>query len=125
MSKINKKIMIAEDERDLLSLLKDSFQEEGFIVFTASDGQEGVTIANKEKPDLILADILMPKLDGIEMIKQIRKSGGKVPVIFLTNFGDPEHISKAIEVGNSDYIVKSDMKIEEIIFRAKSKLEIK
>jgi DNA-binding response OmpR family regulator len=125
MNKINKKILITEDEKDLLSLLKDSFTEEGFTIFTASDGLEGLAVAEKEKPDLILADILMPKLDGIAMVKKFRESGFKTPVIFLTNFGDPEHISKAIEIGNSDYIVKSDMRIEDVIFRAKNKLEIK
>ena len=125
MNKIDKKILITEDERDLLSLLKDSFTEEGFTVFTASDGLEGLAVAEKEKPDLILADILMPKLDGIAMVKKFRESGVKTPVIFLTNFGDPEHISKAIEIGDSDYIVKSDMRIEDVIFRTKNKLGLK
>lgn len=122
---MSKKILIAEDEKDLLSLLSESFKQEGFDVIQASDGQEGLELSQKEKPDLMLVDILMPKLDGITMVQKIRESKTKTPVIFLTNFGDPEHISKAIEVGNSDYIVKSDMRIEEIIIRAKNKLSIK
>lgn len=123
--KINKKILIAEDEQDLLTLLSDSFIDAGFTICVATNGEDGVQVAQKENPDMILADILMPKTDGITMVKKIRDAGIKVPVIFLTNFGDPEHISKAIEIENSDYIVKSDMQIEEIIYRAKSKLGIK
>ncbi len=123
--KIDKKILIAEDEKDLSSLLAESFKDAGFLIVVADNGEQGLALAQQEKPDLILADILMPKLDGISMIKKIRESGIATPVIFLTNFGDPGHISKAIEIGNSDYIVKSDMQIDDIIFRAKSKLGIK
>lgn len=122
---LNKKVLIAEDEKDLLSLLSENFEKAGFLVLKAEDGNQGLSMTEKEKPDLILADILMPKLDGVTMVKKIREAGIQSPVIFLTNFGDPEHISKAIEIGNSDYIVKSDMQIEEIIFRAKNKLGIK
>jgi len=123
--KNNKIVLIAEDEKDLLSLLSKSFKDQGFKVISAQDGKIGLELSQKEKPDLILADILMPEMDGIEMVKKIRESCISCPVIFLTNFGDPDHVSRAIEISNSDYIVKSDMQIEDIISRAKNKLQIK
>lgn len=124
MAKINKKILIAEDDKDLQSLLKDSLEAEGFSVVTADDGEAGYEKAKSEKPDVLLLDILMPKLDGIEMAKKVKADGILAPIIFLTNFGDAQHISSAIQIGESDYIVKSDMRIEDIISRVKARLGI-
>lgn len=125
ITKLNKKILIAEDDKDLLSLLKDNFELEGFTVVPVEDGQKGYEMAKTEKPDMLLLDILMPKLDGIEMAKKLKSEGINFPIIFLTNFGDANHISSAIQIGESDYIVKSDMKIEDIISRVKIRLGIK
>jgi two-component system alkaline phosphatase synthesis response regulator PhoP len=125
VNKINKKILIVEDEKDLLDLLAHSFTDQGFSVVVAHDGQDGLSVAEKEKPDLIILDILMPKMDGISMAKELQENGVKIPIIFLTNFGDAEHISSAIEVNKSDYIIKSDLQIHDIISRVKTRLEIK
>lgn len=125
VNKINKKILIVEDEKDLLDLLAHSFTDQGFSVVVAHDGQDGLSVAEKEKPDLIILDILMPKMDGISMAKELQENGVKIPIIFLTNFGDAEHISSAIEVNKSDYIIKSDLQIHDIINRVKTRLEIK
>ena len=125
MNKLNKKVLIAEDDKDLISLLKESFESEGFEVVLAEDGEQGYDLAKKEKPDILLLDILMPKMNGIEMAKKLKGEGIKYPIIFLTNFGDTDHISSAIQIGESDYIVKSDMRIEDIILRVKARLEIK
>lgn len=125
MAKIDKKILIVEDEKELLSLLSQSFKDQGFNVVTGENGEEGLNLAQKEKPDLIILDILMPKKDGITMAKELVKMGINIPIIFLTNFGDAEHISSAIEVNKSDYIIKSDLQLEDIINRVKTRLEVK
>jgi DNA-binding response OmpR family regulator len=125
MKKINKKILIVEDDADFLALLQERVALEGFSVFIARDGKEGLDVASKERPDLILLDILMPKMDGIEMAKRLKESGINISIIFLTNVGDVDYISKAIEASQSDYIVKSNISIDDIIARVKDKLGVK
>ncbi len=122
MTKINKKILIAEDDRSLLSTLQEELTDEGFSVVTALDGEEGLIVAKKEKPDLLLIDIKMPKIDGITMARKLKEAGINVPIIFLTNFDDLQHISEAIEISKSDYLVKSDWKLKDIVKKVKEKL---
>ena len=125
MTKLNKKILIAEDDQSLLSALQEKFTDEGFSVVTALDGEEGLIVAEKEKPDMILLDIRMPKIDGITMARKLKEAGINAPIIFLTNLDDVKHISDAIEVSKSSYLIKSDWKISEIITKVKEKLDLK
>lgn len=122
MAKLNKKILIAEDDRSLLLALEEEFTNEGFSVVTALDGEEGLIVAEKEKPDLLLVDIKMPKIDGVTMVRKLKEVGNNAPVMFLTNLDDMKHISDAVEVSKSDYLVKSDWKLEDIVKRVKEKL---
>lgn len=118
-----KKILIVEDDKDFLWILRQSFNSQGVTVLYAVDGQEGLAIAQKEHPDLVLIDIMLPKMDGITMAKKMKEAGVTGKMIFLTNLKDPEHISQALSAaGESDYIVKSDMHIDAIVERVKSKL---
>jgi len=122
----NKKILIVEDDKAFLWILRQSFTSDGFFVFFAQDGEEGLAVAEKEKPDLILLDILMPKMDGITMAKKLKEKGSKSQIIFLTNLKDAEHISEAVSIANeTDYIVKSDLHIDQIVSRVKDRLGIK
>jgi len=86
-----------------------------------------LSVIEKEKPDLIILDILMPKIGGIEVAKKLKESDDKTPLMFLTNLKDMTHIASAMESSrpNSDYIVKSEMRLEDIVTRAKNKLGIK
>lgn len=121
-----KKILIVEDDKDFLWILRQSFSSPDLSVVYALDGEEGLAIAEKEKPDLILVDILLPKMDGIVMAKRIKERGIKSQMIFLTNLSDPVHISQVLEaVGETDYIVKSDVHIDAIVDRVKGKLGLK
>lgn len=121
-----KKVLIVEDDKDFLWLLRQSFDTKDLSVFYAEDGEGGLEIAKKEKPDLILIDILLPKMSGIEMAKKIKEAGFEPQMIFLTNLKDPQHISEVMNVAiGADYIVKSDMHIDAIVERVKSKLGIK
>ncbi len=126
MNKISKKILIVEDDKNFLWILRQGFENQSIEVVYAEDGQEGLLMAEKEKPDLIIIDIMLPKMDGIEMAKEIKEKGIKSQMIFLTNLKDVEHISEALStVGKADYIVKSDISVNAIVDRVKDKLGIK
>lgn len=126
MENSSKKVLIVEDDKDFLWLLRQSFNIKDISVFFAVDGEEGLEVAKKEKPDLVLIDILLPRMNGIEMAKKIKEEGISSQMIFLTNLRDPHHISEVMNVAvGADYIVKSDMHIDAIIERVKDKLGIK
>jgi len=125
MTKLNKKILIVEDDKDLLSVLRERFSDDGFSVITALDGEEGLILAENEKPDLFLLDVQIPKMDGVAMAQKLKGVGVNAPIIFLTNQANPKIISDAIETGEADYRIKSDWKLEKIVEKAKAKLGIK
>jgi|SRR3989344_4641219 len=121
-NKISKKILIVEDDEDFVFILEKKFTMEGFLVVTAKDGQEGAAVAEKEKPDLILSDILMPNVDGMAMAKKIREFNATVPIIFLTNLKDIDYTASAQASDNFGYLIKSDTRIDQIV--AKSKIAL-
>ena len=125
MKKNSKKILIVEDDLSILSSLVDKFEDEGFNVFKAQDGEHGLEAVKKEKPDLVLIDIMLPKMDGIAMAKEIKKLGFGTLMMFLTNLSDSEHISKAMEINITDYLVKTDWNINDVVGRVKQKLGLK
>ena len=110
---------------EFLSILKIKFANEGFSVVTAVDGEEGISVAEEEKPDLILSDVLMPRMDGIEMAKKIRESNKNLPIMLLTNIKDNDDTRKAEKTGDFDYLVKSDLRINDIVGKVKIKLGLK
>ena len=124
MENNNKKILIIEDETTLRQAMVDKFNREGFKVIEANDGETGLDKAIKEHPDIILLDIIMPKVDGLSMLKQLRNNswGKNVPVLVLTNLNDAEYVAKAMESGVYDFLVKSDWKLEDLVQRVKDKL---
>lgn len=122
MEKLNKKILIVEDDDGFRILLEERFSKDNFVVFTAKDGEEGLFLAEKEKPDLILSDVLMPKMNGIDMAKMLRERNIDSIIMFLTNLSDMSHISDAVQANPSDYIIKTDTKIDEIFERVTKRL---
>lgn len=96
---MKKKILIAEDDVPLRRVFCDALKAEGYDVYEAGDGEEALSVALREHPDLIVLDILMPKMDGIEMARQLRLDawGKTAKVIILTNLSDIEKIGKAID----------------------------
>lgn len=126
MSKTLKKVLIVEDDKDFLWLLRLNFENNNLAVVSAQNGEEGLVLAEKENPDLIIIDIMMPKMDGITMAKKIREKGILSKMIFLTNMNDSKHIQEAIEIsGETDYIIKADMHIDLIVERVKNRLGVK
>ncbi len=120
-----KKILIVEDEPTLFEALEVKLKEEGFEILMARDGQEGLEISLRLKPDLLLVDILMPIMDGITMINKVREDdwGKTVPIIILTNFSDEEKQRQAKAVEVEDYLVKSDWRLTDVVDRVKAKLK--
>ena len=119
-----KKILIVEDDENFSWILRENITRAGLTAINAKSGEEGLELAQKEKPDLILIDIQLPKMDGIAMAKAIRAKGIDSKMIFLTQMKDVQHISSAIDaVGEADYIVKSDVHIDAVIDRVKNRLE--
>ncbi|EKD62550.1 MAG: response regulator PhoP [uncultured bacterium] len=121
---MSQKILIVEDEDSLLSALVDKFLKAGYRVVTARDGEEGLTVALREQPDLILLDIVMPKMDGISLLRQLRDNswGQDVPVILLTNLTDSKKIGEGMDLKAENFLVKSDWKIEDVVGKVKDKL---
>ncbi len=124
MEKNDKKILIVEDDEDFTYILQKKFTMEGFLVVSAKDGQEGIAMAEKENPDLIISDVLMPKMDGIAMAKKIREKNIDVPIIFLTNTKDTDLTIDAQSSDKFEYLLKSNTRIGEILEKVKNKLGI-
>lgn len=120
------RILIIEDEKDLLSALEKKITNAGFAVISASDGVTGVTVALEEHPDLILLDMVLPRLDGLSLLDQLRTDswGKTVPIIVLTNLAQVEAEEETKERGVRDYLIKTDWKLEEVIQKIKSVLSI-
>jgi len=117
----HKKILIVEDEKPLSDALVDKLSSEGYEVSHASNGKEGLDKAYAEKPDLILVDIIMPVMDGVTMLHELKKDewGKTVKVIVLTNLSDSDQILKCIAEGVNEYLVKSDWKLVDILQKIK------
>jgi DNA-binding response OmpR family regulator len=132
MIKLNKKVLIlvVEDEEILARTLEEKLISEGFDVLKAVDGGEGLQIALTEHPDLILLDLLMPKVDGLTMLKKLREDpwGSKAVVMILTNVSDPAKVAEGMNLGGNDgtyeYLVKTNWSLEDVVSRIKQKLEI-
>ena len=122
MSKINKKVLIVEDDKDFLLILQTKFTSEGFLVFVAENGEKGIEMAESEKPDLIFSDILMPKMDGLEMAEKVRKLNSNVKIIFLTNIKADAETEDILKKDNFEYLIKSELRINDIVKKAKDKL---
>ncbi len=100
------KVLIVEDESTLARLLKDAIGDYFFNVTLAKDGEDGIKKFKSVKPDIIITDIMMPKVDGLEMTIKIKELNDKVPIIVLSAFSDKEKLLKAIEVGITKYFIK-------------------
>jgi len=123
---IKAKILVVDDDEAIRKSLEEALLAGGFEVSTADNGASGLAAALKEKPQLILTDVKMPKMDGMEMLKKLRQGGDfgkKVPVIILTNFDTDEKIMKGIvEDEPSYYFLKSKISPGAIIDLIKEKL---
>ena len=114
------KVLIIEDNVDLSEMFRIKFEHDNFEVKTALDGEKGILAAVEYKPDVILLDILMPNMDGFEVLKAI-KDNTKLDckIIILSNLGQPEQIDHAFELGATEYLVKANHQPSDVVTRVK------
>lgn len=114
-------ILIIEDEEDLVKGLKLNLADEGYQIEWAPDGEKGLRMAIEESPDLIILDIMMPKMSGLDVCREIRKKGLNVPIIMLTAKGEEIDKVVGLEIGADDYMTKP-FSIRELLARIKAHL---
>ena len=123
----DKKILVIEDELPMLKALSDKFSREGFSVLEARNGEEGLNVALKTKPDLIILDLFMPVMDGKAMMEKLRQDewGKKVPIIILTNLNpDDKTLNEIMASGPSYYFIKSKWQLEDLTEKVKKELGV-
>ena len=120
-----KKILIIEDEEVLLGLLQERLVQEGYQVDIAKDGREGLEKIRKFKPDLILLDIIMPKMGGFEVMEEVNKDEElkTIPIIIVSNSGQPVELERAKKLGVRDWLIKTDFDPQEVIDKVKKQLD--
>ncbi len=118
------KILLIEDEAALQKTVGDLLISEGYEVRSALDGELGVALAQSEKPDLILLDLILPKLHGFEVLKHLKSNEATkdIPVIVLTNLEKVSDVDRALELGATTYLVKAAYTLEEIVDKVKKAL---
>lgn len=120
------KILLIEDDSFLLSMYTTKFELENFDVVASEDGEKGIKMAAKEKPDIILLDIILPKKDGFEVLKELKSSEDlkNIPVILLTNLSQKSDIDKGLNLGAVDYLIKAHFMPSEVVDKIKKILNI-
>jgi len=127
MAKQKTKILIVEDEESLLFLYSIKLEQSGYEVIKASNGQEGFSLAKKELPNLILLDILMPEVDGYEMLASLKKDKAtkNIPAIIFSNLSQKDEIEKGLKLGAKDFIIKTSITPRELEDKVKEYLNNK
>lgn len=111
----NYKILVIEDEKTLVNLITSRLEKEGYKVFSALDGEDGLKMIIKKKPDLILLDIIMPKVNGYEVLEKMKEEGLSIPVIIISNSGQPVEIERTKELGAVDHLIKTQFDPSEVV----------
>ena len=119
MEKIH--VLLVEDERTLAMIIKDTLEEQGFLMSTAFNGEEGLRLFYTEKPDVVVADVMMPRMDGFEMVRRIRQTDRQTPVLFLTARSGINDVVEGFELGANDYL-KKPFSMQELMIRIKALL---
>lgn len=112
-----KKILIIDDDPTFQKTIKDTLNPIGYVVLEALDGEEGLIMTKKEKPDLIILDLVMPKLGGIDFLKTLQKDkdSNKTPVLISSNFSGSDKVNEGMQYGVRGYIVKSEESLKTIV----------
>lgn len=119
-----KKILVVDDEKDLRDALSSALSSAGYFVIKAENGEMGLKEAETHKPDLILLDISMPRMNGHQMLHSLRRQpwGKDTPVLMLTNSDDPANIVQGVSLKSNDYIIKSQISLELVVKKVKQHL---
>ena len=119
-----KKILIIEDEEIIIDLLQKKLTKEGYEISVTRNGEEGLKVMKELKPDLILLDIIMPKMGGFEVMEEMNKDKElkKIPVIIISNSGQPVELDRAQKLGAKDWLVKTEFDPKEVIEKVKKQV---
>ena len=109
------KILLVEDEATLAIIIRDTLNSQGFQVITAENGERGLQLFFHERPDVVVADVMMPNMDGLEMVKRIRNKDVTTPILFLTALSETEDVVRGFEAGANDYLRKPFGMLELIV----------
>lgn len=113
------KVLLVEDEQTLAMIIKDTLEGQGFLIHTAADGEEGLRLFFDLHPDVLVADVMMPRMDGFEMVRRIRQTDRRTPVLFLTARSAVNDVVEGFELGANDYL-KKPFGMQELIVRIKA-----
>ena len=119
-----KTILLIEDEGALQKTMGDVLSQEGYTILAALDGEIGIRLAKEKVPDLILLDLVLPKIMGLEVLKELRgdKKTKDIPVIVLTNSEDMQDIQRVMDLGATTYLVKSNYELQEVVKKIQTAL---
>ncbi len=124
MAQKMRKILLIEDEEIMINLLQKKLVREGYEVSVARDGEEGLKTMEEVRPDLVLLDIIMPRLGGFEVMEEMQKNKElrKTPVIVISNSGQPVELDRAQKLGAKDWLVKTEFDPQEVIDKVKKQI---
>jgi CheY-like chemotaxis protein len=119
-----KSVLIVDDEESLVSVLTRKFEDEGITAYAAYNGKQGLEMALEKHPDIILLDIMMPEMDGFDVMKNLQEDswGKSVPIILLTNSSSIDTVAKAVSTGMSEFLVKTDIRLEDVVQKVKDRI---
>ena len=112
-----KKILVIEDEDLLIDLLQKKLEGSGYSVFLARNGEEGLKLMRENRPDIVLLDIIMPKMGGFEVLEKMAEDDSlkKIPVVIISNSGQPVELDRAKKLGVKDWLIKTEFDLDEVL----------
>lgn len=127
MGSLARRILLAEDDRFLRKAAEATLRRHGFAVLTAVDGEEALHLARTEAPDLVLLDLIMPKLQGFEVLRALKQdpATAPIPVIVLSNLGQEGDVHQAMEAGAVAYLIKAGMPLQDLVTKVENVLNAK
>jgi DNA-binding response OmpR family regulator len=119
-----RRILVAEDDRFLRKAAEMALKRRGYTVLTAANGEEALRTAQSALPDLVLLDLIMPKLNGFDVLQALKKDAptAQIPVIILSNLGQERDVQQAMEAGAAAYLIKTDLSLQALVERVEEAL---
>ncbi len=125
MGETSRRILLAEDDRFLRKAAEATLRQHGFSVVTAVDGEEALRLAQAETPALILLDLIMPKIQGFEVLRALKANPATaaIPVIVMSNLGQPQDVQQALDAGAITYLIKANLSLQDLVTRVEHTLK--